>query len=135
MKAPVLDSSITVAWILGGEPSAHADAILQEVTEIGGVAPALWWVEVRNALVIAERKERLTQEDTLVAVQAIDALGIHLDQAPDSASLFRLARAHGLTAYDAMYLELSIRQQRPLATLDRRLSAAAQAEGITLATD
>ena len=132
MKASVLDSSVTVAWVLGDEPSARADAILQEVAEIGGVAPALCWVEVRNALVIAERKGRVTQEDTAAAVQAIDALGVHLDQAPDSASLLRLARTHGLTAYDAMYLELSIRQQRPLATLDRRLGAAAQAEGITL---
>ena len=132
MKAPVLDSSVTVAWVLGDEPSARADAILEKVTEIGGAAPALWWVEVRNALVIAERKGRLTQEDTAAAVQAIDALGVHLDQAPDSDSLLRLARTHGLTAYDAMYLELSIRQQRPLATFDRRLSAAAQAEGIPL---
>ncbi len=132
MKAAVLDSSVTVAWVLGDEPSARADAILEEVTESGGIAPALWWVEVRNALVIAERKGRLTQEDTAAAVRAIDALGVHLDQAPDSASLLRLARTHGLTVYDALYLELSIRQQRPLATLDRKLSAAAQAEGITL---
>ena len=132
MKAPVLDSSVTVAWVLGDESSGRADATLQEVTEVGGVAPALWWVEVRHALVIAERKGRLTPEDTAAAVQAIDALGVHLDQALDSASLLRLARTHGLTAYDAMYLELSIRQQRPLATLDRRLGVAAQAEGITL---
>ncbi|MCY3729311.1 MAG: type II toxin-antitoxin system VapC family toxin [Nitrospira sp.] len=51
---------------------------------------------------------------------------------PDSTSILRLARTHGLTAYDAMYLELSIRQQRPLATLDRRLSVAAQSEGVRL---
>ena len=132
MKAPVLDSSVTMAWMLRDEPSARADAILEQVADIGGVAPALWWVEVRNVLVIAERKGRLTQEDTAAAVQAIDALGVRLDQAPDSVSLFRLARTHGLTAYDAMYLELAIRQQRPLATLDRTLTAAAQAEGITL---
>ena len=134
MKPPVLDSSVTVAWVLGDEPSARADAVLEEVTKSGGVAPALWWVEVRNALVIAERKGRLTQEDTAAAVQAIDALGVHLDQAPDNDSLLRLVRTHGLTAHDAMYLELSIRQQRPLATLDRRLNTAAQAEGITLTT-
>ena len=102
------------------------------MAENGGVAPSLWWVEVRNGLVTAERRGRLTQEDTAAALQAIDALGVQLDQAPDSASLLRLARTHGLTAYDALYLELSIRQQRPLATLDGKLGAAAQAEGITL---
>ena len=132
MKAPVLDSSVSIAWVLGDERSARADAVLDQVMEIGGVAPALWWVEVRNVLVIAERKGRLTQEDTATAVRAIDALGVQLDHAPDSASLFRLARIHGLTAYDAMYLELAIRQQRPLATLDRKLVLAARGEGITL---
>lgn len=132
MKAPVLDSSVTIAWVLGGEPSARADVTLAKVTEIGGVAPALWWVEVRNALVIAERQGRLTQDDAAAAVRAIDALGVHLDQTPDGASVLQLARTHGLTAYDAMYLELSIRQQRPLASLDCRLNVAAQAEGVTL---
>ena len=132
MKAPVLDSSVTMAWVLRDEQSAQADAALEQVAKIGGIAPALWWVEVRNVLVIAERRGRLTQEDTAAAVQAIDALGIHLDHAPDNASLLRLARTHGLSAYDALYLELAVRQQRPLATLDHKLRAAAQAEGITL---
>ena len=132
MKAPVPSSSVALAWVLRDEPSASADAALEQVAENGGVAPSLWWVEVRNGLVTAERRGRLTQEDTAAAVQAIDALGIHLDQAPDSTSLLRLARTHGLTAYDAMYLELSIRQQRPLATLDGKLHAAAQAEGEAL---
>ncbi len=132
MKAPVLDSSVTMAWVLRDEQSAQADAALEQVAKIGGIAPALWWVEVRNVLVIAERRGRLTQEDTATAVQAIDALGIHLDHAPDNASLLRLARTHGLSAYDALYLELAVRQQRPLATLDHKLRVAAQAEGITL---
>ena len=132
MKAPVLDSSVTMAWVLRDEQSAQAGAALEQVAEIGGIAPALWWVEVRNVLVIAECRGRLTQEDTAAAVQAIDALGIHLDHAPDNASLLRLARTHGLSAYDALYLELAVRQQRPLATLDHKLRVAAQAEGITL---
>ena len=113
MKAPVLDSSVALAWVLREEPSASGRCCPGASGEIGGVAPALWWVEVRNGLVTAERRGRLTQEDTAAAVQAIDALGIQLDQAPDSTSLLRLARTHGLTVNDAMYLELSIRQQRP----------------------
>lgn len=130
MKPPVLDSSIALAWVLGDEPSAPAEAVLERVAETGGVAPSLWWVEVRNVLVTAERRGRLTEEETATALQALDALGVRLDQAPDSATLLRLARTHRLTAYDALYLELSIRQQHPLATLDRRLGAAAKAEGI-----
>ena len=134
MNAPVLDCSITVAWVLRDESLAVADSVLEQVMAIGGVAPALWWVEVRNVLLIAERRGRLTPEDTSVALRAIEALRIRLDYAPDSAILLRLARTHRLTAYDAMYLELSIRQQRPLATLDRKLGVAAQAEGVVLAS-
>ena len=134
MKPPVLDSSVTLAWVLRDESSPQADRALEQVAAIGGIAPALWWVEVRNVLLMAERRGRLTQTDTAVAIQAIDAMGIRLDHAPDGATLLRLARTHRLTAYDAMYLELSIRQQRPLATLDRKLGTAAQAEGMTLLT-
>ena len=68
-----------------------------------------------------------------MALRAIEALDIRLDHAPDGGALLRLARTHGLTGYDAMYLELSVRQQRPLATLDRKLNAAAQLEGLELA--
>lgn len=122
-----------MAWVFRDEPSAEADAALEQVTVFGGVAPALWWVEVRNVLLIAERRGRLTPQDTSVALRAIEELHISLDHAPDGVAVLQLARAHRLTAYDAMYLELSIRQQRPLATLDRKLSTAAQVEGVLLA--
>ena len=132
MTGPVVDCSVTMAWVLLDESSAAADSSLELVTAHGGVAPALWWVEVRNVMLMAERRGRLTPEATSAALGAIQALGIRLDHAPDSAALLRLARAHRLTAYDAMYLELSIRQRRPLATLDRRLGTAAQAEGLVI---
>jgi len=122
-----------MAWVLRDETSAEADSVLDQVTAIGGVAPLLWWVEVRNVLLIAERRGRLTARDTSVALRAIEELHISLDHGPDGAAVLQLARAHRLTAYDAMYLELSIRQQRPLATLDRKLSTAAQVEGVLLA--
>ena len=133
MTAPVVDCSVTMAWVLRDESSALAESALDQVTAHGAVAPTLWWVEVRNVLLTAERRGRLTPEDTSLALAAIEALGIRLDHAPDGGALLRLARAHRLTAYDALYLELSIRQQRPLATLDHRLSTAAQAEGLELA--
>ena len=133
MNALVVDCSVTLAWVLGDDSSALADSALEQVTARGAVAPALWWVEVRNVLLTAERRGRTTPEDISLALAAIEALGIRLDHAPDGGALLRLARTHQLTAYDAMYLELSIRQQRPLATLDHRLSTAAQAEGLLLA--
>ena len=133
MNALVVDCSVTLAWVLGDESSALADSALEQVTAHEAVAPALWWVEVRNVLLTAERRGRTTPEDISLALAAIEALGIRLDHAPDGGALLRLARAHRLSAYDALYLELSIRQQRPFATLDHRLSTAAQAEGLELA--
>ena len=133
MTAPVVDCSVTMAWVLRDESSALAESALEQVTAHGAVAPTLWWVEVRNVLLTAERRGRTTPEDISLALAAIEALGIRLDHAPDGGALLRLARAHQLTTHDALYLELSIRQQRPLATLDHRLSTAAQAEGLELA--
>ena len=133
MNAPVVDCSVAMAWVLGDESSALAESALEQVTAHGAVAPALWWVEVRNLLLTAERRGRLTPKDTSLALAAFEALGIRLDHAPDGGALLGLARTHGLTSYDAMYLELSIRQQRPLATLDPKLNIAAQAEGLELA--
>ena len=43
-----------------------------------------------------------------------------------------LARETGLTVYDASYLDLAARFGVPLATLDRRLAAAAEQVGVAL---
>lgn len=130
MKAPVVDCSVTMAWVLADEESELADSALKRVTQLGGAVPALWWAEIRNVLLIAERRNRITPVDTEVCLAALGALRIRLDDTPRSAMVLRLARNHGLTAYDAMYLELAVREGRPLATLDNKLVRAATAEGI-----
>ena len=128
MIGPIVDCSVTAAWFLKDERSAEADAVLDRITAVGGVAPWLWWAETRNVFLIAERNGRMTAADTATALTELQALGIRLDHAPDSATALRLARFHRLTLYDALYLELAVREGRPLATLDRRLGAAAKAE-------
>ncbi len=126
----MLDCSVAVAWLLGDENSPEADAVLDRVVASGAVAPALWWAEVRNVLVMSERRGRLTMAGTTRALAEIGALNVRLDYSPESALVLRLARDHDLTVYDALYLELAIREQRPLATLDRKLRLAAEAEGV-----
>ena len=128
MIGPVIDCSVTAAWILSDERSVEADAALDRVTAVGGVAPWLWWAEMRNVCLVAERRGRMTDADTAAALTELQALGFRLDHAPDSATALRLARTHDLTLYDALYLELAIREARPLATLDRRLATAFKAE-------
>src|SRR5439155_4820738 len=92
-------------------------------------APILWWFEVRNGLVIAERRRRLNEQQTARALNKLSRLAIRLDQPPDEAEVMTLARRHRLTVYDAAYLELAIREALPLATLDTALADAARAEG------
>lgn len=129
MSGPVVDCSMAVAWILADEESPAVTPVLELVQEAGGVATAVWWAEVRNALIRAERRGRMSLYGTEVALAALDALGIRLDGLPDSVAVLALTRAHRLTVYDAMYLELALRERRPLATLDRQLGVAARASG------
>ena len=99
------------------------------------MAPALWWAEVRNVLLMAERRGRITPPDPDVStgLRAIGRLNIRLDHAPESGAFLRISRTHRLSAYDALYLELAVRDGRPLASLDRSLIHAAAAEGVPAA--
>ena len=117
---------------MSDESSPSADFALARLKVAGGVAPRLWWAELRNALLIAERKGRSTPAITDAALAALDALPVQLDHKPHGLMVLRLAREHQLTVYDALYLELALRGNRPLATLDRKLARAAEAEGVEL---
>jgi predicted nucleic acid-binding protein len=96
------------------------------------VAPALWWFEVRNALVQGERRGRFTELWTARFLRDISRLGITIDRAPGETGVLTLARRHRLTVYDAAYLELALREGLPMATLDEALAGAARAEGVSL---
>lgn len=130
MNAPVVDCSATAGWVLADEDSKSADIALDEVVEHGALAPALWWVEIRNVLLRSERLGRISQDDAESALASLAELRIRLDHAPRGAEVLRLARAHDLTPYDAVYLELALREGRSLATLDRELARAAAAAGV-----
>lgn len=128
----VLDASITACWILPDEQSAAADAILERLySEIGGV-PALWWYEVRNLLVVNERRGRLSTEASDRALRSLSLLSIDIDFEATGETVLDLARRHRLTFYDAAYLELALRKRVPLATFDEALRSAARAEGVEL---
>ncbi len=127
----VLDVSITVAWCLQDEESESADRALDRLESDEAVVPALWWFELRNALVVNERRGRLAETDSVAFLEEMDRLPIRLEERPGSSDLvLALARRHGLTVYDASYLEAGLRHGAPVATLDRKLAAAAEAEGI-----
>jgi predicted nucleic acid-binding protein len=128
----VLDASVTVAWGLQDEDDAIADLALQRLDAEPARVPAIWWFEVRNVLLINERRQRITERDTASFLAALSAMNIEIDRAPADGATLALARAHRLTVYDASYLELALRGALPLATLDKQLAAAARREGVPL---
>jgi predicted nucleic acid-binding protein len=133
MSGLVVDCSVAVAWCFEDEASAAVDAILERVRDEGALVPALWHLELGNVLVQAERRGRLTAADTTTCLELIATLPILTDgETPERAlrEVLTLARAEGLTTYDAAYLELAMRKGLPLASKDRALVAAADRAGI-----
>ncbi len=131
----VIDSSVALSWLLPDERPSRADALADRLAIETPVAPALWTLEVGNALLAARRRDRLTDRDLDRLLDVFGSLPIEIDALPARESLpeiVTLARKHRLTTYDAAYLELSRRRNLPLATLDARLAEAGRAEGVAL---
>ena len=134
----VLDASVVLAWLLPDEHSAQADQIIENLASAPAHAPSLLLPEVANVLVQAERRARVPTSTTGELLTSLLALPLLLDPI-DAGAIERalpLARAHGLSIYDALYLELAQQRQLPLATFDDVLRRAADGLGIdTLAGD
>lgn len=133
-NAFVIDASIAARWIFDDEALGGVD-LLDTLLADGAVAPSLWPLEVANMTRSGERRKRLSAEDSQARLREIARLPIAIEQT-DIETAFEiapaLARDHGLTVYDAIYLELAVRSQRRLATLDGDLRTAAQRVGIVL---
>jgi predicted nucleic acid-binding protein len=128
----VLDASVTLAWVFDDENHPAAAVALQRIRNDGAQVPSLWWYEVRNSLIVNERRQRLTEADTFLFLRSLSSFEIVTDPLPDQHRVLALARRHGLSVYDAVYLELSERMRLPLATLDAKLGRAALKEGVEL---
>jgi predicted nucleic acid-binding protein len=128
----VVDSSIVGCWCFPDESSPVADAALSAVATDEVVVPVIWWFEVRNLLLAGERHDRIDPTGTAEFLADLETMSIGIDRAPVSEAVLALASTHRLTVYDAAYLELARRLGAPLATLDRKLAAAARAAGVAL---
>ena len=130
-----LDCSIAISWCLVDENNDYANAILETMPDCEAYVPGIWSLEVANTLLVAERRNRMTQDQSQLAIVLLQSLLIHVDEATDSQALsstLTLGRQEGLAAYDAAYLELAIRLNLPIATIDRRLAEAAIRCGVGL---
>jgi predicted nucleic acid-binding protein len=133
----VLDASIALAWVLDNPAPSYAVYVRREfVSGKRALAPALWHLEIANGLAMAERRGDLGAADVKDALEQIMVIargGLEIDPSvPAASEMMSKARAWGLTAYDAVYVDLALRAGIPLASLDRSMKAAALKAGASL---
>jgi predicted nucleic acid-binding protein len=128
----VIDASVTLGWYFPDESDPTAEVAREYLATNQAVVPGLWWFEIRNSLLAGERRGRIDATQTAEIIAQLDALPIDFDREPNDSAILALARAHGLTFYDAAYLELALRADARLATLDRQLARAARAAHVPL---
>ena len=130
----VVDASMAFAWVLPSQGSSEAEALLGRI-EAGAsaVVPSLWFLEVANGLLVAQRRSRVTGPERMLALERFSGLALTVDEV-DTRNVFgrtsALAEQFGLSVYDAAYLELALRRNLPLVTRDRALRAAADRSGL-----
>ncbi len=130
--AIVVDVSIAAAWCFPDEQASAAERVLDNLPRLGGVVPGIFRYEMRNVLIVNERRGRIDQAGSARFLMRLRDLRLLEDDAHDDDTVMALARKHGLSAYDAAYLETALRRGDGLATLDRELVNAAVAEGVVL---
>jgi predicted nucleic acid-binding protein len=130
----VLDSSVTMAWFLN-EPGPPLHDLIDQIVDEGAAVPDFWTLEVANVFQAAIRRKRTTSTDRDAAFAELRLLPIAIEKTDRDViwlGVVGLSGKHGLTVYDATYLELALRTGLPLATLDKDLIRAARAEGVAV---
>ncbi len=130
--AVVPDVSAILSLALDDEDATFAESVIDAIARENAIVPTLFWYEIRNVLVMAERRKRIAAARTTAFLTDLTLLPFAVDDLPREAAVLDLARRRKLTVYDATYLELALRREVPLATLDQALAAAARKEGASL---
>jgi predicted nucleic acid-binding protein len=135
VKPIIIDSSAAGAWVMPDEPNVAAQELYVQARTTPDLfhAPALWLWEMGNMLVMGQARKRIAPELVEQGLGMLAQARIQFDAVPNphrQAQVARLASTHALTYYDASYLELVLRLNGQLASLDRQLLAAARACGI-----
>lgn len=127
----VLDNSVVCGWFIGNQATPYSEAVALRLQGDRAVVPALWELEFSNVLRTACLRKAMTAQAAQVVIGQIVSLPIDVDRhAVPPGELLALALRFGLTTYDAAYLELALRLQLPVATLDAPLHDAAMASGV-----
>ena len=128
----VLDVSVAAVWALADESSPLADSTAQRLLEEMALVPPIWWYEIRNLLVMSERRQRITPDQSAIFLELLSGYPIQVDPIQDEQTTFRFARQFKLSFYDAAYVAIAHRNHVPIATLDQAVVTAADSLGIPL---
>jgi len=126
---------MTLSWAFEGEATQFTVAVLKSLETFRAVVPALWPFEVASVLSTAERRGRMDSPAQVAFLERLRLLPIAIEHRPATwlaQQILLLARTYKLSAYDAAYLELAIREGLPLATLDDDLRRGPCAAGVAL---
>ena len=135
MNSFVVDNSVVMSWCFNDEANKYGDAVLDRLAESTAIVPPIWPLEVVNVLLVAERRNRLKQVDSVRFITLLSQLPIVVEhEGPERKmkDLLSLGRANNLSSYDAAYLDLAMRNDCPIATLDKKLIEAAKKVDITI---
>jgi predicted nucleic acid-binding protein len=129
----VIDASLTLSWIFQDERTIAGMKLLDEISQDGAIVPALWRLEIANALQMAVKRGRISVALRDHALRRFEQLPIEVDSETDGQAwrgTLQLSDHHRLTLYDAAYLELALRRGLPIATRGQDLENAAQVAGV-----
>ncbi len=135
MNSFVVDNSVVMSWCFKDETNKYGDAVLDRLAESTAIVPPIWPLEVVNVLLVAERRNRLKQVDSVRFITLLLQLPIVVENEVPGGKmkdLLALGRANNLSSYDAAYLDLSMRKDCPIATLDKKLIEAAKKVDVTI---
>lgn len=133
MAVFVIDASIAAMWCYEDEATDYTENILDAVSRlIEATAPRLWAYEIRNSVLSGVRRKRITQTDADGFLESLCDLRVTLTDPTSYDDVFALASRCGLTVYDAAYLDLAMREDLPLASLDNELLRAAAQTGVAV---
>lgn len=137
MSRFVLDASVALAWFVDNPVAAYAVRVRKSLAhDARALVPVLWHLEMANGFAVAERRGVLTSDNSTAGMAIIEQLlGHSIESSADFVPLRQVlttARTYRLSAYDAVYLDIARRERLPIATLDRRLLAAARQAGVDI---
>jgi predicted nucleic acid-binding protein len=135
-RAFVADASVAIGWVHPAQATTQTAAMLDAIAAGATLeVPALWPLEVANALTVLQRRRKLTEEEGREGLGWLRSLPLRVDHEMAVLAFSRLselASAHRLSVYDAAYLELAQRRRLVLGCTDGPLRKAARRAGVSL---